>query len=256
MPDQEIQKDRWTIYVCPICGEEQPGLEEGEVDLTQPDNERDDEGYLICDGVEEHDPVRFAPVEVCRVSELEAAKERSVANGRELCRQRNRAEAAEKEKTEAMAWAAGWETDGYPPFDFEMEKDRWPEKVYVAVARKGTLGPFVSIEPGRLHADDPDSWDEREYIPPSELESETKRLREELREVEAVAVRRYDECNSVERGATAAEKALREAVDAGRILASYTQGFSENRTVAEAKESIERAASTLAVHSDKEDSHA
>lgn len=40
-------------------------------------------------------------------------------------------------------------------------------------------------------------------------------------------------------------RALRGAVDAGRTLASYTRGFSESRTVAEAKEAIERAASVL-----------
>ena len=39
--------------------------------------------------------------------------------------------------------------------------------------------------------------------------------------------------------------ALREAVDAGETLASFTTGHSESRTVAEAKEAVERARATL-----------
>lgn len=67
---------RWTIWLCPICGEERPGPEEGAMDLTQPDDERDDEGYLVCDGLEEHEPVRYEEVEVIPAAEHEAFKER------------------------------------------------------------------------------------------------------------------------------------------------------------------------------------
>lgn len=83
---------RWTIYVCPICGEQRPGPEEGEMDLTQPDDERDDEGYLICDGWEEHEPVRFAPVEVVELSALEKEKAEREAVEAERGRQAEDAE--------------------------------------------------------------------------------------------------------------------------------------------------------------------
>lgn len=62
---------RYTVFLCPICGEERPGPGEGEVDLTRTDDERDVDGYLICDGSEDHEPVRFAPVEVVPASTVE-----------------------------------------------------------------------------------------------------------------------------------------------------------------------------------------
>lgn len=52
------------IELCPICGREKPGAEEGDIDWTQPDEGRDEFGYLICDGDEEHEPVRFESFKV------------------------------------------------------------------------------------------------------------------------------------------------------------------------------------------------
>jgi hypothetical protein len=65
-------------------------------------------------------------------------------------------------------------------------------------------------------------------------------------EVDAAFLRELAERPAGDAGDAGLRGALREAVDAGRTLANYTQGFSENRIVAEAKESIERANAALA----------
>lgn len=46
---------------------------------------------------------------------------------------------------------------------------KWPDRVYVTISPKGTLGPFASVEPRKLHQDDPENWPEREYIPLSKV---------------------------------------------------------------------------------------
>jgi hypothetical protein len=56
-------------------------------------------------------PARFEEVEVMPVSDHEAREA-------ELEKERDEA----RGQTEAMAWAAGWETDGCPPFEFEAVK--------------------------------------------------------------------------------------------------------------------------------------